>query len=112
MPSGLESRCKKAICLIDEVWAREVKAYRNYLRMLREFDLVVLYYSQSVAPVDEMIGEKKCIFLPPGVDTIRFCPYPDPPKQVVDIYSVGRRSAVTHKAFSRHGCPTWDVLSA
>ena len=94
------SRCKKAICLIDEVWVREVKAYQNYLRMLREFDLVVLYYSQSVEPVNEMIGEKKCTFLPPGVDTIRFCPYPDPPKQVVDIYSVGRRSAVTHKAFS------------
>ena len=93
------SRCKKAVCLIDEVWAREVRNYRNYLRMLREFDLVVLYYSQSVGPVDEMIGESKCTFLPPGVDTIRFCPYPDPPKRAVDVYGVGRRSAVTHKAF-------------
>jgi len=93
------SRCRKAICLIDEVWAREVRAYRNYLRMLRQFDLVVLYYSQSVGPVDEMIGEKKCTFFPPGVDTIRFCPYPDFPARLVDIYSIGRRSAVTHKAF-------------
>ena len=93
------SRCRKAICLIDEVWAREVRAYRNYLRMLSQFDLVVLYYSQSVGPVDEMIGEKKCTFLPPGVDTIRFCPYPDPPARMVDVYSIGRRSAVTHKAF-------------
>ena len=59
------SRCKKAVCLIDEVWAREVRNYRNYLRMLREFDLVVLYYSQSVGPVDEMIGENKCTFLHP-----------------------------------------------
>jgi len=101
------SRCRKAICLIDEVWAREVRDYRNYLRMLRQFDLVVLYYSQSVGPVDEMIGEKKCTFLPPGVDTIRFCPYPDSPPRLVDICSIGRRSAVTHKAFlgmaAKHG---------
>jgi glycosyltransferase involved in cell wall biosynthesis len=97
--SNWRARCKKAICLIDEVWVREVRNYRNYLRMLRDFDLVVLYYSQSVGPVDEMMGEKKCTFLPPGVDTIRFCPYPNPPKRVIDIYSIGRRSAVTHKAF-------------
>ncbi len=95
------SRCKKAICLIDEVWAKRVGNYRRYLRMLSQFDLVVLYYSQSVGPVDEVIGEKKCIFLPPGVDTVRFCPYPDPPKRVVDVYSVGRRSAVTHETFLR-----------
>jgi glycosyltransferase involved in cell wall biosynthesis len=96
---GWRNRCKKAICLIDEVWIREIKSYRNYLRMLKEFDLVVLYYSQSVKPVNEVIGEKKCIFLPPGVDTIRFCPYPNPPKRSIDVYSIGRRSAVTHSTY-------------
>lgn len=95
------AHCKKAICLIDEVWVKEVRNYRNYLHMLRDFDLVVLYYSQSVGPIDEMIGEKRCIFLPPGVDATRFCPYPNPPKRDVDVYSIGRRSAVTHGAFLR-----------
>jgi hypothetical protein len=90
--------CKKAICLIDEVWAREIHSYRNYLRMLEKFDVVVLYYSHSVKPINELIGEK-CIFLPPGVDTIHFCPYPNPPKRSVDVYSIGRRSAITHRAF-------------
>jgi hypothetical protein len=90
--------CKKAICLIDEVWMKEIQNYRNYLRMLERFDAVVLYYSQSVKPINQLIGER-CIFLPPGVDAIRFCPYPNPPARFVDIYSVGRRSAVTHKAF-------------
>lgn len=92
------SRCKKAICLIDEVWVKEIHAYRNYLQMLKQFDLVVLYYSHSVKPINQMIGEK-CIFLPPGVDTIRFCPYPNPPERSVGVYSIGRRSAVTHQAF-------------
>ena len=89
--------CKRAICLIDEVWIREIDGYRNFLRMLKRFDVVVLYYSQSVGPINELIGEK-CIFLPPGVDTIRFCPFPNPPERTVDVYSIGRRSAITHRA--------------
>ena len=80
---------------------REIGGYRNFLRMLRKFDLVVLYYSQSVKPVNEVIGERKCIFLPPGVDTIRFCPYPNLAERTVDVYSIGRRSAITHRAFMK-----------
>ena len=95
------SSCKKAVCLIDEVWVTEIERYRNFLRMLGKFDVVVLYYSQSVKPVNELIGETKCIFLPPGVDTLRFCPYVNPPKRTVDVYSIGRRSAITHRAFMR-----------
>ena len=91
--------CKKAVCLIDEVWVTQIGRYRNFLRMLDKFDLVVLYYSQSVKPVNELIRADKCIFLPPGVDTIRFCPYPNAPKRSIDVYSIGRRSAVTHRAF-------------
>jgi len=92
------SHCRKAICLIDEVWLREVEGYRRYLQMLRKFDLVVLYYSYSVKPINDIIGPK-CVFLPPGVDTVRFCPYPNVPERSVDVYSIGRRSAVTHRAF-------------
>jgi hypothetical protein len=40
----------------------------------------------------------KCVFLPPGVDAIRFCPLPNPPERVVDVYSIGRRSEITHRA--------------
>jgi hypothetical protein len=92
------AKCRKAVCLIDEVWVREISGYRNYLRLLAKFDVVILYYSHSVKPINEMIGER-CIFLPPGVDAIRFCPYPNPPERTVDVYSIGRRSAVTHRAF-------------
>ena len=89
-------RCRKAVCLIDEIWATEVKSYRNFVRMLEKFDLVVLYYSQSVKAVSELIGDK-CIFLPPGVDTLRFCPYPGASQRPIDVYSVGRRSSITHR---------------
>jgi hypothetical protein len=91
------AKCKKAVCVIDELWVREMPGYRNYLRMLHDFDLVCLYYSQSVEPLTKIIGPK-CIYLPPAVNAIRFCPYPDPPERVVDVYSIGRRSAATHQA--------------
>jgi hypothetical protein len=92
------SKCKTAICLIDELWVRQLTAYRKFLRLLDKFDLVILYYSQTIAPLGKMI-KTKCVFMPPGVDAIRFCPYPNAPKRVVDIYSIGRRSAVSHRAF-------------
>jgi len=57
----------------------------------------VLYYSQSVQALNERIG-RPCVFVPPGVDTIRFCPYPEPPKRVVDVCSIGRRSETTHRS--------------
>ena len=89
-------KCRKAVCLIDELWVKQMGPYRNYLRMLDKFDHVFLYYSNSVRPLSQRIGPK-CTYLPPGVDTIRLCPYPNPPKRIVDVYSIGRRSSVTHQ---------------
>lgn len=92
--------CETSVCLIDELWAREMPDYRYFLRILEEFDFVFLYYSQSVKTLSGRIGSK-CVFLPPGVNTILFCPYPDPPKRVVDVYSIGRRSGITHRRLLR-----------
>jgi hypothetical protein len=71
--------------------------YRNYLRLLQPFDHVFLYYRNSVKPLAKRITSR-CSYLPPGVDTIRLCPYPEAPERSVDVYSIGRRSAVTHQA--------------
>jgi hypothetical protein len=90
------AKCDRAVCLIDELWVREMAAYSNFLRMLDKFDLVMLYYSQTVEPLSTKIGPK-CAFLPPGVDAIRFCPYPSQPQRSIDVYSIGRRSEITHR---------------
>jgi len=90
------SKCRKAVCLIDELWVKEIPAFHYYLRILDKFDLVMLYYSQTVEPLSKRLGAK-CAFLPPGVDAIRFCPYPNPPRRSIDVYSIGRRSEKTHR---------------
>ena len=90
-------RCRKAVMVIDELWITQMEKYDRFLQMLRKFDLVCLYYSQSPEVLNRRIGPRS-MYLPPAVDAIRFCPYPNPPERVVDVYSIGRRSASTHKA--------------
>jgi len=82
---------------MDELWIKQMDSHRQFLSILKKFDIVVLYYSQSVVPLSERI-ERKCVFMPPGVDAILFCPYPSPPGRTIDVYSVGRRSETTHLA--------------
>jgi hypothetical protein len=96
----LREVCERSVCLMDELWVKQMADHRHFLRILENFDVVILYYSQSVKALSERIG-RKCVFLPPGVDTILFCPYPEPPKRVIDVYSIGRRSEITHRTLLR-----------
>ena len=92
--------CRTSVCLVDELWLKGMAKSRHFLRILAKFDVVVLYYSQTVTPLAEQIG-RKCVFMPPGVDTILFCPHPNPPKRVIDVCSIGRRSEITHQRLLR-----------
>src|SRR4029077_20558115 len=94
--SNVLDTCGTSVCLVDELWVKEMFKHRHFLRILAKFDVVMLYYSQTVKPLSEQIG-RRCVFLPPGVDTILFCPHPHPPKRVIDVCSIGRRSEITHQ---------------
>jgi hypothetical protein len=87
---------KFSVCLMDEFWANQIGPFDHFLRILEKFDVVMLYYSQTVKPLSERIGSK-CAFLPPGIDTAFFCPYPEQPSRAVDVYSIGRRGESTHQ---------------
>jgi hypothetical protein len=88
--------CRTSVCLLDELWVKDMVKHRHFLRILATFDVVMLYYSQTVTPLGQQVGCKS-VYLPPGVDAILFCPYPEPPKRVIDVYSMGRRSERTHQ---------------
>jgi len=93
--SNLRDICRTSVCLLDELWLNQIAKHRHFLQILAKFDVVMLYYSQTVKPLSEMIG-RRCFYLPPGVDAVLFCPNPNPPKRVIDVYSIGRRSETTH----------------
>src|SRR6266481_4768118 len=98
--SHVRDMCRTSVCLVDELWAKQMFKHRHFLRVLAKFDVVMLYYSQTVKPLSEQIG-CKCVFFPPGVDAVLFCPYPNPPKRVIDVCSIGRRSEITHQRLLR-----------
>lgn len=93
---NLRDICRTSVCLLDELWINELVKNRHFLPLLAKFDVVLLYYSQTVERLSDAI-ERKCLYLPPGVDAISFCPYPTPPERVIDVYSIGRRSEITHQ---------------
>lgn len=94
---GWRDRCQTTICWLEEIWAKELQKWSGHLKILSKFDYVVLNCSASVKPVQEVI-KRYCCYMPPAIDAILFCPYPDPPVRCIDVFSMGRKSTVTHKA--------------
>ncbi len=88
--NNFEDICRTSVCILDELWINDIAKHRNFLRILEKFDVVMLYYIQTVKPLSDRI-KSRCAFLPPGIDAISFCPYPDPVERVIDVYSIGRR---------------------
>lgn len=93
---GWRQRCRIAVCWIMESWVSELHKSKAHLKILSQFDYVLINCSASVQPIQDII-QRPCSYIPPGVDAIQFSPYPDPPTRCVDVYNLGRRSAVTHE---------------
>ena len=97
---GWKQCCRTAVCWLSELWGCELHKLKGHLKILSQFDYIILTCSASVQPVQDAI-QKPCFYMPPGIDTIRFNPYPDPPVRCIDVYSLGRKSLVTHHALLR-----------
>ena len=97
---GWKENCNTSICFLSEIWLKDMHDYKSSLKVLSDFDYVLTNCSQSVRRINEVI-RGKCLYFPPGIDAILFCPYPEPPQRVIDVLSIGRRSEKTHKALLR-----------
>jgi hypothetical protein len=95
---GWRERCRTTVCLLSEVWAGELHKWEGHLKILSQFDYVVLNCIASVQPIQNKI-QRPCSYIAPGVDAIKFCPYPDPPVRCVDVYSLGRKSQAIQQSF-------------
>jgi hypothetical protein len=94
---GLHENCRQAVCVISELWPSKIPEVREYLQVLRRFDHVFANLQTSVGPIEKATG-RPSHFLPLGVDTLRFAPFPDTPARNIDVYSMGRRPAEEHRA--------------
>ena len=94
---GWKDHCRESLCWVDDVWLGELHKLRGHLKLMSKFDYVLLNCSASVQQVQNII-RRPCSYIVPAVDMIRFCPYPNPPVRCIDVYSMGRRSDVTHRS--------------
>lgn len=97
---GWRERCRAKVCFMVEFYAGLAGEYEHLLRLLGDFDHVILSFSGSCAAVARSVG-KLCHHLPLAADALRFSPYPAPPARVVDVLSMGRRSDPVHRALLR-----------
>jgi len=97
---GWRQRCRKAACFIAEQWLPMVEKFAPYLERLRDFDRVFLFSRWSI-PAMQAIAQRPVDYLAAGIEAEAFCPYPALPPRMIDVYSLGRRSPVTHKALVR-----------
>ncbi len=92
---GWRRRCRKAICYIVEAWNGRLP--EHLLELLADFDHIFLGVSDPTAEVARITG-RPCSYLPPAVDSLAFCPYPQLPRRAIDVCGIGRRSETTHAA--------------
>ena len=95
---GWKERCGRSICWIDEVYAANIGAYRNWLSVLQDFDYVALGMRGTVKDFSVSYN-RPCHFVPGAVDAMRFSAYPSYPPRVIDILSIGRIHEPLHAAF-------------
>ncbi|MGH7999970.1 MAG: glycosyltransferase family protein [Brasilonema sp.] len=96
---GWREKCRKAVLWIDEIWKKEIgqQKTRLCLKLVKDFDYIFTTQSFSVDAIANLV-QRPCFSLPYGVDTIKFYPYAQLSQRSIDIYSIGRRSPIVHKA--------------
>lgn len=96
---GWKDHCKTTFCWLVEFYVKDIPTFKSSLEVLSQFDHVFFMFDTS-EPFKRIIrGESR--YLPAGIDALRFCPYPNPPKRSIDVLSFGRRSEETHQALLR-----------
>jgi len=96
---GWKDRCKTSVCWLSEFYVNWMATHKSCLEVLSQFDHVLFMFNTS-EPFQKIINNKGS-YMAPGIDSIRFCPYPGPPARSIDVLSIGRRSEDTHQALLR-----------
>lgn len=94
---GWREKCRYTACFITEMWQPDLKIKRLFKEPWSSFDHVFLGVTQCVEDLNKLI-EPPVTYIPPAVDTLRFSPFPNPPKRSIDVSYVGRRDPGIHNA--------------
>ena len=97
--SNWKNSASVTACWVDELWLDYAKAFPKQVDLIRQFDFVFMNFRETA----DFLREQgiNAIHVPPGVDTLRFSPYPDLPPRVIDVLSMGRKAQKTHESLLR-----------
>lgn len=96
---GVRDRCKTTVCWLPEFYVKDIPIYKSCVEVLSQFDYVIFMFVANEPFRGIIKGQGQ--YLPPGIDALRFCPYPNPPTRCIDVLSIGRRAQATHQALMR-----------
>ncbi len=88
-------RCGIAICVLEEVWSKDLERLMPLVRTLADFDLIGCAFSDTCDALHRITG-KPVIHLPGGADMGRFAPVSLTVDRPIDVYSMGRRRPEIH----------------
>jgi Glycosyl transferases group 1 len=97
---GWQERATLKAIWIEEFWPNMLR-YKKMLRPLSLFDQIFVG-NPGVTERLTLLTGTPCNHIAPGVDALRFNPFPNPPTRFIDVYSMGRRSSKTHAALMTH----------
>jgi hypothetical protein len=69
--------------------------YPRQIDLLRPFDFVFLTFRETTKYLVQQ--GFNAFHVAPGVDAIRFCPYPHFPERTIDVLAMGRKAPKTHR---------------
>jgi hypothetical protein len=89
-----------AVCWLQELWVDDLdRVGKGTFDLLNSFDHVICSFAETVPALAERL-DVPVTYIPWGVDTLLFSPFPHPPRRTIDFYSVSRTgiSDATHRA--------------
>ncbi|MEM6597437.1 MAG: glycosyltransferase [Cyanobacteria bacterium P01_C01_bin.69] len=90
-------KCRIAVCYVVEIWNADLPLMANLMPFFDQFDLICIGTFHVLGAIQKMAAPP-CIFLAPGIDTLKFYANPQTDARNIDVCSLGRRSPVTHNA--------------
>lgn len=90
-------KCRIAVCYIVEIWNADLPNMVNFMPFFNQFDLICIGTHHVLEDVQKM-ATPPCVFVLPGIDTLKFQSNPQTDARNIDVCNLGRRSPVTHKA--------------
>ena len=93
---GCREKCRRAVCVLSELWPSSIPAMSRNRETLRDFDYIFSNIESSVEAIRGLTG-RPCEFMPLGVDALRFCPFPASPPRHIDVCNIGRRYKGLHR---------------